>query len=164
MQRLKFRMGDAFPADDPIALWVMNLSMALGDLRIVAEYATREEQPDYERIYFVRIFASHLREISKLLVLNYRDREEVRQFVATLPQEAQDARDEAERMLDGSYALRPDAVLWKDMKRVRDDTFHYTSDVESQERLRGALEAVAEMEGVYVLSDDGWLAQTTPIW
>lgn len=150
-------MGDAFPANDPIARWVMNLSIALGDLRIVAKYATREEQPDHERIYFVRIFASHLREVSKLLVLNYRDRADVREFVASLPQAAQDARDEAERMLNGAHTLRPNAVLWEDMKRVRDDTFHYASDEASQERLRGALKAVENMDGVYVLDDEGWL-------
>lgn len=37
------RIGDAFPADDPMARYVVRLSMALGDLRIAgAEYAARE--------------------------------------------------------------------------------------------------------------------------
>ena len=39
----EFRIGDAFPADDPMARYVVRLSMALGDLRIAgAEYAARE--------------------------------------------------------------------------------------------------------------------------
>lgn len=155
MKRLKLRMADAFPADDPIARWVMNLSVALGDLRIASKYATREEQPDHERIYFVRIFSSHLREISKLLVLNYREREDVRQFVATLPQEGQEARDEVERKLHSTHALRPDAVMWRDLKRIRDDTFHYASDSDSQERLHGAMHVVADIEGIYVEDDEG---------
>ena len=102
MARLTFRMGDAFPADDPIAVWVMNLSIALGDLRIVAKYATRDGQPEHERPYFIRIFSSHLREISKLLVLDHDEREDVREFVRTLPEEAQKHRHEAERMLSAT--------------------------------------------------------------
>jgi hypothetical protein len=89
MEQLTFKMADASPPDDPIAVWVMKLSIALGDLRIVAEYATRTDQPEHERIYFVRIFASHLREISKLLVTDFDKREDVRDFVAGLPQQAQ---------------------------------------------------------------------------
>jgi hypothetical protein len=99
MERLTFKMREAFSPDDPIAVWVMNLSIALGDLRIVAGYATRNEQPEHERIYFVRIFSSHLREISKLLVLDFRQRPDVRDFVAGLPHEAQDARDAADKLL-----------------------------------------------------------------
>jgi hypothetical protein len=65
--RHRFRLGDAFPADDRMAAYVMRLSMALGDLRIVAEYATRKRQPEGERLYFVRLFTLHMREIVHLL-------------------------------------------------------------------------------------------------
>jgi hypothetical protein len=156
MPRLSFRMGDAFPAHDAIAAWVMNLSIALGDLRIVAKYATREDQPEHEQPYFIRIFASHLREISKLLVFEYRDRRDGRDFVAILPQRAQDHRAAAEGMLEAAFPLRPDVVLWKDIKRVRDDTFHYASDEASHGRLTTAMEAVADMEGVYKLDEGDW--------
>lgn len=43
------------------------LSIALGDLRIVGKYVPRDDQHDHERIYFVRIMASHLREIVKVI-------------------------------------------------------------------------------------------------
>jgi hypothetical protein len=162
METLSFKMADAFSPDDPIAVWVMNLSIALGDLRIVATYATREEQPEYERIYFVRIFSSHLREISKLLVLDFNKRQDIRDFVAGLPQEAQDARDETDTLLHSTFALRPDVVVWEDLKRLRDDTFHYVSDQPSQARLVDAMRTVAgmrdgKMESSYVLDDEGWL-------
>lgn len=155
-------MADAFSPDDPIAVWIMNLSIALGDLRIVAEYATRTEQPEHERIYFVRIFSSHLREISKLLVLDFHKRHELRDFVAGLHSEAQDARNEAERLLHSTFPLRPNVVVWEDLKRLRDDTFHYVSDKSSQARLVEAMETVAgmrdgEMEASYVLDDTGRL-------
>lgn len=71
----------------------------------------RAEQPEDERIYFVRIFASHLRE---LLVLDYRDRQEVRDLVAELP--ARDARDEAERLLHSTFPSRPGVEVWKDVQ------------------------------------------------
>lgn len=41
----------------------MRLSTALGDLRIAGHYATRRRQNVAERVYFVRLLASHMREI-----------------------------------------------------------------------------------------------------
>lgn len=162
MEQLTFKMADAFSPDDPIAVWVMKLSIALGDLRIVAEYATRHDQPEHERIYFVRIFASHLREISKLLVIDFDKRQDVRDFVAGLPQQGQDARDQAAELLHSTFPLRSDVVVWEDLKRLRDDTFHYVSDKSSEARLTAAMATVAgmrggEMESSYVLDDTGRL-------
>jgi hypothetical protein len=45
----------------------MRLSIALGDLRIAGQYATRHRQRYAERLYFVRLTASHLRELVILL-------------------------------------------------------------------------------------------------
>lgn len=156
MERLTFKMADAFSPDDPIAVWVMNLSIAL---RIVAEYTTRKEQPEHERIYFVRIFSSHLREIAKLLVHDFNKRQDVRDFVACLPQEAQDARDEADELLHSTFPLRPDVVVWEDLKRLRDDTFHYVSDKSSQDRLVDAMRTVAGMRNG-VCARRHWSAQS----
>jgi hypothetical protein len=162
MEQLTFKMADAFAPDDPIAVWVMKLSIALGDLRIVAEYATRNDQPEHERIYFVRIFASHLREVSKLLVFDFDERQDVRDFVAGLPEQAQDARDQAHELLHSTFPVRSDVVVWKDLQRLRDDTFHYVRDKNSQARLIAAMTTVAgmrggEMEASYVLDDTGRL-------
>jgi hypothetical protein len=55
-------IGEASSDRDEVARYVMRLSMALGDLRVAGEYAVREDQPDHERLYFVRLFASHMRE------------------------------------------------------------------------------------------------------
>src|SRR3954466_7735677 len=65
--RLEFRIGEAFPDRDGMARYVMRVSMALGDLRVAGEYAVRDDQPDYERLYFIRLFASHMREAVLLL-------------------------------------------------------------------------------------------------
>jgi hypothetical protein len=103
----------------------------------------------------VRILASHVREVAKLLVLDYQDREDVQDFISTLSNEAREARDEVERLLEETHLLRPEDKLWLDMKRVRDDTFHYARDRASQDRLTRALDAVQDMEGVYVLGENG---------
>jgi hypothetical protein len=150
MPELRFKFGEAFPAHDPIALWVMNLSIALGDLRIVGKYATRNEQPPHERIYFIRVFASHLREIVKLLVLDPRDREDVREFVNGLDTEAQDARRAVEQKLDARLESRGVDLL-SELKRLRDDTFHYARDETSQERLRTAVAAASDEDDRYVV-------------
>lgn len=157
MERLTFKMGEAFPADDPIAVWVLNLSIALGDLRIAATYAVRAEQPAYERLYFVRVFASHLREILKLLDLDYRERLDVRNFVAELPQEAQEEREEAVQLLNATFPSRREVEVWKDLRRLRNDTFHYARDDGSRARLRASLHAVSKLEGAYMIGDEGWL-------
>lgn len=152
-------MAEAFPHDEPIAVWVMNLSISLGDLRIVAKFLARAEQPKHERIYFVRLFASHLREICKLLVLDYEQRQDVRQFVASLPQEAREARECAELLLCAGFPSRSDIEIWRDLKRLRDDTFHYARDAASQDRLVAAMRTVSEMkngqlESTYTIGDN----------
>lgn len=161
MERLTFKMREAFSPDDPIAVWVMNLSIALNDLRVVAKYVARAEQPDHERTYFVRIFSSHLREIGKLLVSDYDGRQDVRDFVAGMSKEAQEARDDADALLHGTFPSRPDVVVWRDLKRLRDETFHYANDPRSRERLVEAMRTVAgmfdgEMESAYTRDDRGW--------
>jgi hypothetical protein len=64
--------------------------------------------------------------------------------------------------LHSTFALRPDVVVWEDLKRLRDDTFHYVSDKRSEARLTAAMTTVAgmrggEMEASYVLDDTGRL-------
>lgn len=148
---LRFTMRDVFPADDALAVYVMALSIALGDIRIAAKYAVREEQLDYERVYFVRLLTAHVREAAKLAVLDHRDRDDVRRFVAGLPEEAQDARARVEEILEEE--TRAETTLFADVKRIRDDTFHYARDEQSQARLRKAMERVAGAESGYLLGD-----------
>jgi len=84
--QLEFKIGEAFPDRDEVARYVMRLSMALGDLRVAGEYSVREDQPHYERLYFIRLFASHMREA--VLLLDPPDRgvvPAVEDFIAALP-------------------------------------------------------------------------------
>lgn len=90
-----FRIGDVFPAGDIHARYVMRLSMALGDLRIAAQYATRDRQRNAERLYFIRLTASHLRELVMLLdPPNPQVVPKVDEFVLALPRGTKPTRSE----------------------------------------------------------------------
>jgi hypothetical protein len=90
-----FRIGTAFPADDWLARYIMRLSIALGDMRIAAHYATRNRQRAAERLYFVRLTASHLRELVMLLAPpNSKIVPTVDQFLAGLPRQIRRPRGE----------------------------------------------------------------------
>lgn len=143
-------MGDVYPADEPLAVWAMTLAIALGDLRVAGDYAVRGDQADYERIYFARVFSSHLREIVKLLERDYGRRQDVKTFVDSMPEEAQQARRDVIAQCNAPQEGRPGVTLLDDLKRIRNDTFHYAHEKESVDRLTEALRMVADLEGDYV--------------
>lgn len=92
-------------------------------------------------------------------MLDYQDRADVRAFVAELPKPARTARDEAEQLLNSRFKQRPVTQVWRDLKRLRDDTFHYARDEESHHRLRAAMRTVAGIhggrcQGSYTMSQD----------
>jgi hypothetical protein len=153
-RELRLRMGDAFPADSPLARWVMSLSIALGDMRIAMDYAVRDEQPFHERAYFVRLMDAHMRETVKVVVLGHEREAEVRAFVASMPKDGQEAFEEIKERLAQPFELRPDVTLLDELKRLRDDYFHYPLDAASQERLSEAMRVVENERGVYALEDD----------
>src|SRR3954470_20327878 len=88
--RFEFKIGDAFPDRDPIARYVMRLSTALGDLRIAGEYAVRADQPEHERLYFIRLFSAHMREAVLLLDPSSGVVPTLEAFIAALPADARD--------------------------------------------------------------------------
>ena len=146
-------MGESFPAADDIAVWIASLSTALNDIRTAAEYAVRPEQPEHERLYFVRTLASHIREAVKIVVLDHHQRRDVRDFIAGMPESGQEAFEEIERRIDARLELRPNVSLLDEIKRLRDDTFHYARDAASIQRMRGALDRAARDQGSYLMTD-----------
>lgn len=60
----RFMIGEAFPAEDSTARYVVRLAMATGDLAVAADpFINRgDDLADYERFYYVRLLAAHLRE------------------------------------------------------------------------------------------------------
>ena len=163
-----FRIGVAFPADDWLARYVMRLSMALGDMRIAGHYATRNRQRAAERLYFVRLLASHLRELVMLLdPPNSKIVPTVDQFLAGLPRQIKPPRKEvrtahrkAIRQLAEVMRGRPNIevngktrppTLRDDLKELRNRFFHYGHDQAGDDALRAAMEAVANNRSSYVI-------------
>lgn len=152
-RRVTFEMREAFPADDDIGVWIASLSMALNDIRTAAEYAVRGEQQQHERLYFVRMLASHLREAVKIVVLGHDHRQDIQEFVNGMPEEGREALGEIQRRIRATFQLRRDVSLFDDIKRLRDDTFHYARDRASVERMREAMRRAACEQGSYLVSD-----------
>jgi hypothetical protein len=148
----QFRIGRVFPADDWLARYVVRLSMALGDLRIAGHYATRDRQRGAERLYFIRLTASHLRELVMLLdPPNSKVVPTVEQFVLALPRgikptraEIRDSHRRAIRQLAEIMRGRPDIqvgdktrppTLRDDLKELRNRFFHYGHDQRGDDAL-----------------------------
>jgi hypothetical protein len=134
--RLEFEIGEASDRDE-VARYVMRVSMALGDLRVAGEYAVREDQPGYERLYFVRLFASDMREA--VLLLDPPDRgvvPAVEDFTAALPADCQElhakplreAHEEILRLLRRQFTLPPGVNLRNELRRMRNQFFHYHAE------------------------------------
>ncbi len=160
--RFEFRIGDAFPDRDPTARYVMRLSTALGDLRIAGEYAVRDDQPEHERLYFIRLFSSHMREAVLLLdPPNAGVVPNVEAFIAALPSGARDLHADRLReshgrvlaLLRRQFTERPGLNLRQELRRMRNQFFHYHADANSDADLGDAIAASADDDGVYVIRE-----------
>jgi hypothetical protein len=163
-----FRLGDVFPPDDRMGRYVMRLSLALGDLRIAGDYAVRNRQRYAERLYFVRLTASHLRELVVLLdPPNRRIVPDVEEFLALLPpgtkpprRDIRAAHNNALRQLVSVMRGRPNITvggnsrpptLRDDLKELRNRFFHYGHDQSGDDALRHAMMAVDKKRSSYVV-------------
>lgn len=67
---VRFRIGDAFPGEDPVARFVVVLLMALNDLLPQSERLTQAGDAGlapHERLYLARLVGSHLFELAKFV-------------------------------------------------------------------------------------------------
>ncbi len=125
--RLVFRIGDAFPVDDPVAIFLMAVSTAPNDLVTVSRWLAGgdDEQPaqfdvsDVERLYLFRLTLSQLYEVRES-VKHARKDGAVEDFLADLPQSA---RQDLARLSDVNTRDAPWA--FEAMKHVRNQTNHY---------------------------------------
>src|SRR5215208_672628 len=159
----RFTLGDVFPANDRMAAYVMRLSMALGDLTIVADYAVRQRQPEGERLYFIRLFALHMREVANLV--DPQDRRvipTVDEFLASLPRGTKPSRTEIRRYhrqvmrrlakpMKGRDKIeikrRGRPSVWRvptlrdELRRIRDDFAHYGHNAAGADNVIAAMKA-----------------------
>ena len=76
-------MGEVFPADDPIARWLVTMSVGLNDV-VLANGLMEKAEKDYENLYFFRLASSHLWELVKFIAESHDAWEEIQRFVAEL--------------------------------------------------------------------------------
>jgi hypothetical protein len=157
--RVTFKMGEGFPADDDIAVWIASLSRALNDIRTSSRFAVRQDQLAHERLYFVRVLASHIREAVKIVVLETDKRQDIQAFVARMRQEGRDALDEIKERIDRPFPSRPEVTVFEAIKDLRDDTFHYARDTKSVERMRESMRRASDEEGAYLVADKNHRAE-----
>jgi hypothetical protein len=157
-------------------MYVMRLSMALGDLRIVAEYATRKWQREGERLYFIRLFTLHMREIVNLLdPPDPKFVTTVHEFVASLPRGTRPSRGEIRdqharvlRRLSQPMGGRERIVvrgkrriptLRDDLRRIRNDFAHYGHNAGGADAVTSAMRAASEIASGYVIHEHSLRAQ-----
>jgi hypothetical protein len=142
-ERIDFVFGDLFPADDPVAAWLVNLSRAVDDLllanrRLERNLALAGDQDgpgprNHEVIYDIKAVASHAWELAKFIQLESSEDPTIAHFIETrMPLEAQ--RD----LADALATLEPgndDPSLEKSFKAIlasaRDQASHY-SEIDSK--------------------------------
>lgn len=170
--RYSFEYGEVFDSQDRMARYVERLSNALGDLRVVARYAVRQRQSVGERLYFVRLLGSHLREIVLLLdPPDHRVVPGVEEFLRALPRgvvpgraEIRNSHRQAMRMLDkpmkkgrpeirGSSCKLRRPKLRDDLKKLRNHFFHYGHLQSGDDAFAVAMESLAAERTGYVIRE-----------
>jgi hypothetical protein len=156
---IRFRIGDAFPASDPVARCITVLAMMSNDwLRSNAEmHALDDDAPDAagRRVTLFRQQASLHHEAAAFIANARKWFPEVDAFIQGLPQEAQD---ECALVVGGIDPASPHyhGDWLADNRHV---TFHYAkmhpdAAAHGKEKLADALTRAADIEGSISMEDD----------
>ena len=155
--RWRFRIGDVFNPDDPLARFIVAVGTALND-NLLSNTLFVESNEAYEHIYFFNLASSHLYEAAETFLQAEREWQPVREFIATLEEERQ-----AEFARVTALA-RPDAP-WPGprLKAIRNSFFHYIRLDQAQVQsnrlaLMEGLRAAADREGLLIIESGGVLS------
>lgn len=144
----RFRIGDLFPAEEPVARWLTVCAMALNDLLLVNRWlvpSLKEDGPAYVNVYLARLGAAHVFEISKFLHQSERKVPEVRGFLAEIGDDERAAYERFKAV--GPAGTEPFA---SQLEHARNQFFHYAEllpHAEDFEKLKMAMNAHAETTG-----------------
>jgi hypothetical protein len=125
---VKFRMGDAFPANDVLSEWIATLALAFNDLSLVATRYLEDVDSAYKVFYWNRLLISHFAEAA-LYLHRTKDIDEIAEFVTSLPDGVQE---------NYRAALRAFEARERELHAIRSHVFHYPElrIVPGQKRLR----------------------------
>ena len=137
----RFRIGEVFPADSPLAHWLVVLSMGLNDLLLANQWLLNGLEGDalpHENLYRGRLAAMHTFELVKFLHDGLQE-EEVRTFVQSLPDEVRGDYSLAVALFDKGNPFRGQ------IEGARDRFAHYVAL--DRKAVKKALAELAEEEG-----------------
>jgi hypothetical protein len=89
LRELRFKVGDALPADDPLARFILVVSIGLNDNGLSNTRFVNTKEP-YELLYFFRLASGHLHELANRLRRAHEEWPEVQEFVASLQENYRD--------------------------------------------------------------------------
>jgi hypothetical protein len=140
-----FRIGDAFPADDPIARWVTVLSIAANDTIYLNIRLIEGDLAEEQSIYYFRLVAAHFFEAAVWLK-STRTLPEVDALITSLDDAA---RERYERII-GFASQRH--RFFDNLKRSRSTLFHYPvihpgREQAGEEELANAMRTAADLPG-----------------
>jgi hypothetical protein len=82
----RFRIGAAFPADNPLARFIVAVARAMDDTVLANGLFVQSEQ-SYKLLYFFNLASSHLYEAAETFRKAHNEWDEVQEFVALLDNE-----------------------------------------------------------------------------
>lgn len=154
MKHYEFTIGDVFPVDDPVARWLVTISVGMNDV-LLANKKFIASKLGYEYIYFFRLASTHLWELAKFISQTYGAWEEIRTFVDGLSEEAR----EHFGAIAQIAATGDLSTVGTELVQIRDLFGHYQEmDLQKQARPRDpitkALRELADKTGDIDLGDD----------
>jgi hypothetical protein len=131
-QIIRFKIGEAFPADDLLARWVTVCAMALNDALLINRWLMpqlEDEVPSepHEHFYLARVGAAHSYEAASFL-RKYRRQPKIKEFIEGLEPEHQEQYEALLKIGKGSQGK-----FSKQLKAARDSFFHYPDLILGQE-------------------------------
>lgn len=166
--RIEFHYAEAFDPDDPIARYVTRLSFALGDLRIAGKYVTRPEQPAHERMYFMRLTASHIHEVCILFNPGDEAIPGIEDFIAVVADQDDERADElrashkrVQQALQQPIKVPGKPTLGSQVSGIRNGFSHYFNRVEHEPLLIAAMRLAGTINEkvAYVIDEDTMRAE-----
>lgn len=142
-----FRIGEAFPADEPVARWLVVLCAALNDLTLAATFSVRDAAPPWEYFYFFRLTGAHFWETEKFIRQSRKRHREVAKFMDSLgPQAARD--------WSVVQSVAGDTEMGKRIEHLRNVFFHYPEMLDKAaaqyDKLGAALAGLSDARGTII--------------
>ncbi len=152
-QGIGFRIGDAFPADNPIARWATVLSMATNNAIYLNVRIIEGDLPPEQNLYYFRLIGGHFFEIATWLKETRKTWPQIDGFVESLNSKAQQRYDNIVAFASQKHPLH------KRLGESRSTLFHYPTmhperEAAGVEELANAMREAADAKSWIEGGDD----------